>query len=215
MSRYYRDQYGNYGETTADELPESVQELTEQEYNEAIASMIAEDEARAAEEEARKEAERQAAEEERQRQEQERREREAREAAERAERERLVSIYTSKVRCGDISLSDVPEEYRYEVEYRLNPSKSVEERVSELENPTQVKYTTVKRVIANTWVSALSESVDVGNYQVVTGADSFKAYCKGVVIGTENPVFVEEAGVMSIQVTAQNTGDYIVKLYKI
>lgn len=215
MSRYYMDEYGNYGETTAAELPDSVTELDYEEYVEAIAALVAADEARKAEEEARKEAERQAAEAERQRQEQERREREAREAAERAEWERLVSIYTNKVKCGDMSLNDVPEDYRYEVEERLNPNKTLEDRVTELENPTQVKYSTVKHVVANTWVSALSESVDIGNYQVVTGADSFKAYCKGVVIGTENPVFVEEAGVLSIQVTSQTTGDYIVKLYKI
>lgn len=222
MSRYYRDQYGNYGETNATELPDSVVELTVEEYNEAINALIAEDEARAEAEEARKEAERQAREEaarraaeEAARRAAEEAERQAQEAAREAARQAQIEYYTGKVSCGDLGIDSVPEEYRAEVESRLNPIVTIEERVEKLENPVRTSFSTVKYLPANTWVSVFSESVPVGSYHVVTDATSFKVYHKGVVIGESNPVFLDEEGIMSVQVIAETAGDYIVKLYKI
>lgn len=214
MKRYYRDQYGNYGETTSETLPDSVQELTEEEYQEAIASLIAEEEARAAEEEARKEAERQAAAEERQRQEEARREAEERAARERAERERLVNMYTNQVRCGDLSLSDVPEDYRWEVKARLNPIPTVEERITKLENPVSINFSTVKYLPSNTWVSVMSHQVSKGSYYVNTDVN-FRAYNKGAIISEGNPIYLTEDGVLSIQAMSETAGDYIIKLNKI
>ena len=105
------------------ELPDGVEEITEEEYNAGLAA-LAETDAKAQEEREAKE----------------KAELEAREK-ESAERQAKIDDYITKVKAGTIKLEDVPEEYRMVVDNIVNPPKSEsEKKIEELQE--QINATT-------------------------------------------------------------------------
>lgn len=114
------------------ELPPNCEWVTEEEYEEAIQAI------RDAEE-----AERQRREEERRRREEEEAERRRREREERQRHLEIILDYVERIQDGEITIDDVPEEYRDEVNDILNPppepepvptNEELDERTSALED---------------------------------------------------------------------------------
>jgi hypothetical protein len=100
------------------ELPDGVEEITEDEYKSGIAALAEADEKAQKEREAKEQAERLA------------REKEA------AERQAKIDDYVSKVRSGTLKIEDVPEEYRDTVNSVINPPKTETERILAVEEQT-------------------------------------------------------------------------------
>jgi hypothetical protein len=94
------------------ELPEDVTEITEEEYKSGI-SALAEADAKAKEKE----------------------ELEAREK-ESAERQAKIDDYVNKVKAGTVKIEDVLEDFRTSVENIINPPKTDNERLAEVEKQT-------------------------------------------------------------------------------
>ena len=105
------------------ELPDGVEEITEDEYKSGIAALAEADEKAQKEREAKEQAELEA------------REKES------AERQAKIDDYITKVKAGTIKLEDVPEEYRAAVDNIINPPKSEsEKKIEELQE--QINATT-------------------------------------------------------------------------
>ena len=111
----------SYGSTS--ELPEGVTEITEEEYNNGIASLAEAD--KKAQEEAEVKA---------------REEQEAREKAS-EERQKAIDDYVSKVKAGTVKIDDVPADYKTAVNNIINPPKSETEKKFE-EMQKQIDATT-------------------------------------------------------------------------
>lgn len=134
--RYYKEVINgtihSYGKTTGN-LPASLTEITENEY-------IAIDNATRAADEARKQAEEQARQ-------------QAEEAARQAEiaRQNTINSYVDQINAGTITYDEIPEEYRMEVYYIVNPIPTIEERVTTLENTVSLAtdYETILHEVAN------------------------------------------------------------------
>lgn len=101
-----------------DSIPVGTTELTEEEYNSAIAALAKADADAKAEREAKEQAERLA------------REKEA------AERQAKIDDYVSKVKAGTLKIEDVPEEYKDTVNSVINPPKTETERLVSVEEQT-------------------------------------------------------------------------------
>lgn len=101
-----------------DSIPVGTTELTEEEYNTALAALAKADADAKAEREAREQAEREAREQ------------------ESIERQAKIDDYVSKVKAGTIKTEDVPEEYRAEVNRVINPPKTENERLVAVEEQT-------------------------------------------------------------------------------
>lgn len=105
------------------ELPDGVEEITEDEYKSGIAALAEADAKAQAEREAKEQAELEA------------REKES------AERQAKIDDYITKVKAGTIKLEDVPEEDRTAVDNIINPPKSEsEKKIEELQE--QINATT-------------------------------------------------------------------------
>ncbi len=134
--RYYKEIKNgtiySYGMTTGN-LPASLTEITENEY-------IAIDNATRAADEARKQAEEQARQ-------------QAEEAARQAEitRQNTINSYVEQINAGTITYDEIPEEYRMEVYYIINPIQTIEERLTILENTVWLAtdYETILHEVAN------------------------------------------------------------------
>lgn len=100
------------------ELPDGVEEITEEEYKSGIAALAEADAKAQKEREAKEQAERLA------------RENEA------AERQAKIDDYVSKVRAGTLKIEDVPEEYKDTVNSVINPPKTENERLMAVEEQT-------------------------------------------------------------------------------
>ena len=134
--RYYKEIKNgtiySYGMTTG-ELPDGLTEITENEY-------ITIDNATKAADEARRQAEEQARQ-------------QAEEEARQAEiaRQNTINSYVEQINAGTITYDEIPEEYRTEVYYIINPIPTIEERVTVLENTVTLAtdYETLLHEVAN------------------------------------------------------------------
>ena len=105
------------------ELPDGVEEITEDEYKSGIAALVEADAKAQKEREAKEQAELEA------------REKES------AERQAKIDDYITKVKAGTIKFEEVPEEYRAAVDNIINPPKSEsEKKIEELQE--QINATT-------------------------------------------------------------------------